>query len=196
MTNLRKSVLVAAAVLGISTNPVEAYPAQTTRVMAVIVVRSDQPEKLLCTVSQTLPPVGASGILVRIKVPRDSTLKSVLLKTASGELPLEVTGSIPLAGEYETIIDNQKTNCATSGTLFVDVEGTLEAKRATCSGILLPGPGASQSCGDGHLLDDLSGLGREFIGVDGGRVLGAEPEVGMRFSCDKVDGLAWGRVHS
>jgi hypothetical protein len=106
--------------------------------MEVTIIRSDQPEKLLCTVWQTLMPDGASNILVRIKVPNASTLKSVLLKTASGELALEVIDSIPLAGEYEMLIDNQKTNRATSGTLFVDVEGNLETKTATCAGILLP----------------------------------------------------------
>jgi hypothetical protein len=64
-------------------------------------------------VLQALLPTDGSSLLVRIKVPRDSTFKSVLLKTASGELMLEVTDAVPLIGEYEAMIDIQKTNCAT-----------------------------------------------------------------------------------
>jgi hypothetical protein len=46
-----------------------------------------------------LLPADGSGVLVRIKVPRNSTLKSLLLKTAYGELVLEVTDAMPLVGE-------------------------------------------------------------------------------------------------
>ena len=154
----RGIVLVAAALMGFSVNRAEAYPGLTTRATAVIVVRSDQPEKLSCTVSQPLPLTGASGVILRIKVPRDRTLKSVLLKTQFGEQALEVTGSMPLVGEYEAFIDNQKSNCATSGTLFMDVEGTLGTKTVTCPGILLPGLGARQSCGDVLSGTPLGGL--------------------------------------
>jgi len=134
------SALVAAALLGLSAGPVEAYPGLPFPSVQVTVVRADPPEKSTCTVSQALLPADASGILVRIKVPRDSALKSVLLKTESGELVLELIDAMPLVGEYEAIIDIQKTNCATSGTLFVDVEGDLETKTAACPGILLPKP--------------------------------------------------------
>jgi hypothetical protein len=85
-------------------------------------------------------PAGSNGILVRIREPRDSVLKSVLLKTASGDLPLEVTDSVPLVGEYETIIDSQRINCASSGTMLLDVEGEIETRTAACYGISLPKP--------------------------------------------------------
>jgi hypothetical protein len=134
------SALVAAALLGLSAGPVEAYPGLPFPSVEVTVVRADPPEKSTCAVSQTLLPADRSGILVRIKIPRDSTLKSVLLRTAFGELVLEVTAAIPLVGEYEATVDLQKTNCATSGTLFVDVEGDLETETAACPGILLPKP--------------------------------------------------------
>ena len=134
------SALVAAAILGFSAGPVEAYPGLPSPSVEVTVVRPDPPEKSMCMVSQALLPADANGILVRIKVPRSSTLKSVLFKTTSGELALEVTDAMPLVGEYEAIIDSQHTNCATSGTLFVDIEGDVETKTSVCPGILLPKP--------------------------------------------------------
>ena len=134
------SVIVAAALLGLSAGSVEAYPGLPFPSVEVTVVRADPPEKSMCTVSQALLPAGESGILVRIKVPRNSTLTSALFKTTSGELVLEVADAMPLVGEYEAIIDIQKTNCATSGTLFVAVEGNLDTKTAACPGILLPKP--------------------------------------------------------
>jgi hypothetical protein len=122
----------------LSGGPALAYPSLPSPSLVVTVAKPARSENPVCAVSQSLWPEGASGILVRIRVPNDSALKSVLLKTASDELPLEVTNSLPLVGEYETIIDAGKTNCATSGTLLLEVEGDLETKTATCSGILLP----------------------------------------------------------
>jgi hypothetical protein len=132
--------LAVAALLGLSAGPVEAYPGLPFPAVDVTIVRADPPDKSGCRVSQALLPADGSSVLVRIKVPRDSTLKSVLLKTASGELMLEVTDAVPLVGEYEAMIDIQKTNCATSGTLIVDVEGDLETMTAACPGILLSRP--------------------------------------------------------
>jgi hypothetical protein len=132
--------LVVAALLGLSAGPVEAYPGLPFPSVDVTVVRADPQDKSACRVSQALLPVDGSSVLVRIKVPRDSTLKSGLLKTASGELMLEIIDAVPLVGEYEAMIDLQKTNCATSGILIVDVEGDLEAMTVACPGILLPKP--------------------------------------------------------
>jgi hypothetical protein len=132
------SATLAAALLGLSAASVVAYPGLPFPSVEVTVVRANPPDKSMCTVSQSLLPADKSGILVRMKLPRNNTLKSVVFKTSSGELVLEVADAIPLAGEYEAIIDIQKTNCAISGTLFMDVEGDLEIKTVACPGILLP----------------------------------------------------------
>ena len=133
-----KGALLVGTLLGQSAGPAHAYPGLPSPSLEVTVAQSSHSEKLVCAVAQTLPPAGTSAILARIKVPHDSTLKSALLRTASGELALEVTDSVPLIGEYEVIIDNEKTNCAGSGTLFLDVEGELETKTTDCPGIVLP----------------------------------------------------------
>jgi hypothetical protein len=116
----------------------EAYTGPLSPLIRATIAPRGRSENLACSLWQTLPPPGMSEILVRIEVPRDSTPKVLRLETASGETTLDVTNSLPLLGQYETIIDTEQTNCATSGTLLVDVEGELETKTATCPGILLP----------------------------------------------------------
>ena len=59
----------------------------------------------MCTVSQASLPADASAILVRIKVPRDSTLKSVMLKTVYGELVLDVTDALNPDGRADLAQD-------------------------------------------------------------------------------------------
>jgi hypothetical protein len=133
-----KLALLATAFVSLAAGPAQAYPGLPSPSLEVIVSPSGQSENLVCTVLQVLVPSGTNGILARIRVPHDTTLRSAMLKTASGDLALEMIDSMPLVGEYEAIIDSQKTNCASTGTLMLTVEGDLETKTATCPGILLP----------------------------------------------------------
>ena len=131
-------LLLVSIMLGLPGGSAEAYTGPLSPSIKVMIAQRGQSEKLACSVLQASPPTGTSEILVRIRVSQDRTPKTILLRTASGETTLDVTNSLPLLGQYETIIDLEKTNCATSGTLLVDVEGDLETKTATCPGILLP----------------------------------------------------------
>jgi len=130
--------LLVAIMLGLSGGSAEAYTGSLWPSIVVTIAQGGQSGKVACSVSQALPPAGTNEILVRIRVSQDRSPKTILLRTTSGEMTLEVTNSVPLLGQYETIIDLEKTNCATSGTLLVDVEADLEIKTATCAGILLP----------------------------------------------------------
>ncbi len=94
-------------------------------------------ERLVCTVTKTMPPSGKGGINVRVTVPRDSTLKSALLKTASGQLNLELTSTMSSTGLYATIIDGQQLNCPSSGTLVLVVEGEFDTSTVGCPEISL-----------------------------------------------------------
>ena len=133
----RRALLVA-IIVGFPGGSAEAYPGPLSPLIEVVIAQQRQSEKLACSVSQSSPPAGTNEILVRIRVPQDRTPKTILLRTTSGETILDVTNSLPLLGQYETIIDLEKNNCATSGSLLVDVEGDLETKTATCPGLLLP----------------------------------------------------------
>jgi hypothetical protein len=130
--------LLVAIMLGLPGGSAGAYTGPLSASIKVTIAQWGQSEKLTCSVSQAWPPAGTKEILVRIRVWQDRTPKTILLRTSSGETTLDVTNSLPLLGQYETIIDLEKTNCATSGTLLVDVEGDLEIKTATCPGIILP----------------------------------------------------------
>jgi hypothetical protein len=130
--------LLVAIMLGLSGGSAEAYTGPLWPPIVVTIAQRGQSGKVGCSVSQASPPAGTNEILVRIKVSQDRTPRTILLRTTFGETTLDVTNSLPLLGQYETIIDLAKTNCATSGTLLVDVEGDLETKTATCPGILLP----------------------------------------------------------
>jgi hypothetical protein len=137
--------LLVAIMLGLPGGSAEAYTGPLSPSIQMTIAQRGQSEELACSVSQASPPAGTSEILVRIRVSRDRTPKTILLRTTSRDTTLAVTNSLPLLGQYETIIDLEKTNCATSGTLLVDVEGELETKTATCRGILLP---KSRTCND------------------------------------------------
>jgi len=123
---------------GLPTSAARAYPGLPPPKVTATVYRSAGSEKLACEIARAVLPSGARGILAYLKVPSDGSLRSVRLRTVAGELPLEVTESLPLVGEYETFIDAQRTSCATSGTLLLEVEGTLDTKTAVCPAIVLP----------------------------------------------------------
>ena len=137
--------LLVAIMLGLPGGSAEAYTGPLWPSIVVTLAQQAQSEELMCSVSQASSPAGTSEILVRIGVQRGTTPKMILLRTTSEDTTLPVTNSLPLLGQYETIIDLEKTNCATSGTLLVDVEGEFETKTATCRGILLP---KSRTCND------------------------------------------------
>jgi hypothetical protein len=137
-------LLLVATMLGLAVGSAQAYTGPLSPSIRVAIGSRGRSEDLACSVWQTLPTPGMGGILVRIEVPNDNTVKAIRLETASGDTTLAVTSSLPLLGQYETIIDTELTNCATTGTLLVEVEGELETKPATCPGILLPkGSGCS-----------------------------------------------------
>ena len=50
----------------------------------------------------------------------------------SGELPLDLIDAAALVGEYATIIDSDKANCATSGSVVMEVEGELGTSTIGC----------------------------------------------------------------
>ena len=118
--------------------PARADPILLSPSIVATVAKPAWSENLVCTVSQTSLPAGTNEIVVLIRVPNKSAVKSALLKTTYGDVDLELANSLPLIGEYETVIDSEKTQCATSGTLLLEVERDLETKTATCPGILLP----------------------------------------------------------
>ena len=129
----RTALIVATLLLP---GPAQAFPGQPVPAVQLTV------EKFVCTVTQTAPPAGSGGLIVLIKVPSESRLKSVLLKTTSGELALDVTPTTSLVGEYETIIDSEKTNCAVSGAPFLDLEREFETDTIACPEIPLFKPNA------------------------------------------------------
>lgn len=115
---------------------VQAFPGQPVPAVQLTV------DKLVCTVTQTAPPAGSGGLIVLIKVPSENRLKSVVLKTTSGELALDVTPTTSLVGEYETNVDSEKANCAASGVLFLGLERDLETDTIACPEIPLFRPSA------------------------------------------------------
>jgi hypothetical protein len=110
---------------------------RSTQGIQLTVAPDSKTEKLVCTVTKAMPPAGKGGISVRITVPRDSTLKSALLKTASGQLDLELTSAMSSTGPYATIIDGQKLNCPTAGTMVLVVEGEFDTSTVGCPEISL-----------------------------------------------------------
>jgi len=83
-------------------------------------------------VTQTATPSGRGQITVQIKVPTDTTVNSALLKTASGKLALDLIDAAALVGEYATIIDSDKANCAPSGAVVLEVEGEFGSSTLAC----------------------------------------------------------------
>ena len=78
------------------------------------------------------PPAGKGQITVQIKVPAGTTVASALLRTASGDLPLDLVDAAALVGEYATIIDSDKARCATSGSVVLDVDGEFGPSTVSC----------------------------------------------------------------
>jgi hypothetical protein len=131
-----RTVLVFPLLLGWFAAPAQGFPGQPPPAIELTV------ERLECTVTQNVPPSGKGEIVVLIKVPSDNTLKSATLKTASGELPLEVTPAGSLTGEYETMIDSETAKCAASGNVVLEVEGEFEVNTIACPEVPLFKPGA------------------------------------------------------
>ena len=131
------SALVVAILAGSSASTAQGFlgrPSPATTLQVVQDPRSDRP---VCIVTQTVPPAGKGGLIVYIKVPSDSTLKSALLRTKAGALALDVMATVPLAGEYATIIDSRKANCAATGALVLEVDGDVDASTIGCPEIPL-----------------------------------------------------------
>ena len=137
--------LLVAIMLGLPGGSAEAYTGPLWASIELTIAQRGQSEEPACSVAQASPPAGTSEVLVRIRVSRDTTPKTILLRTTSADTTLAVTNSLPLLGQYETLIDLEQTNCATSGTILVDIEGDFATKTATCRGILLP---KSRTCND------------------------------------------------
>jgi hypothetical protein len=115
-----------------------------------MVDRSALAEALACRVTQAPPLAGKGRLMVRIKVPRNSTLRSIVLRTTSGELALEVMDAASLIGEYATLIDSATANCAASGTLVLEVEGDIENSSVACSDVPLFDPRACDESPSGR----------------------------------------------
>ena len=145
-----RKALVVGALLSLFASPAQGLPWQPSSAIYVVVAHDTQSEKLVCKVTQTLPPSGKGELTVRIKVPRDHSLQSVLLKTSSDELALDVIDTASLIGEYATIIDSAKTHCAASGNLVLEVEGELETSTIGCPGMPLFDAGACEESPSGR----------------------------------------------
>jgi hypothetical protein len=129
--------LAIATLLGLLASPVEASARGLPPAIHLAVLQDAVSEKLVCRVTKTLPPTGKGDLIIRIRLPQHCSLKSALLKTATGELALDVMDAALLNGDYATIIDSTKAHCATSGNLVLDVEGEFEASTIGCPEISL-----------------------------------------------------------
>jgi len=145
-----RKALVVGALLGLFTSPAQGFPGDPRSGIHLMVVQDTVSEKLVCRVTQTLPPSGKGEIIVRIKVPHGDSLKSALLKTSSGDLALDVMDAASLIGEYATIIDSAKAHCAASGNLVLEVEGELETSTVGCPEISLFDAGACEESPSGR----------------------------------------------
>ena len=117
-------------------------PGQTQPAIHLTVAADERSERLVCTVTQTLPPSGKGRIMVGISVPHESTLQSALLKTSSGQLALDLATTTAWAGLYTFVIASDKVDCAPSGTLALVVEGEFGASTVGCPEIPLFKAGA------------------------------------------------------
>jgi hypothetical protein len=132
--------LAIATLLGLLAGPAEGlpnFPGKPHPAIHLTVAPDAQSEKLVCTVTQTLPPSGKGRVIVGISVPHESTLKSALLKTDAGQLALDLTTTAAWAGLYTVVIGSEKVDCAPSGTLVLVVEGEFDASTVGCPEIPL-----------------------------------------------------------
>lgn len=142
--------LAIATLLGLLASPVEGSARGLPPAIHLAVAHDTQSEKLVCRVTKTLPPAGKGDLIIRIRLPQNCSLKSALLKTATGELTLDVIDAALLSGDYATIIDSAKTHCAASGTLVLVVEGEFEASTIGCPEISLFKAGACDESASGR----------------------------------------------
>jgi hypothetical protein len=130
--------------LALLAGPAEGFPlpGKTHPAIHLKVVADAQSEKLVCSVTQTLPPSGKGRVMVGINVPQESTLQSALLKTSSGQLALDLTTTTAWAGLYTFVIASDKVDFAPSGTLVLVAEGEFAASTVDCPEIPLFRAGA------------------------------------------------------
>ena len=117
-------------------------PGQTQPAIHLTVAADARLEKLVCTVTQTLPPSGKGRVMLGISVPHESTLQSARLKTSSGQLALDPATTTGWAGLYTFVIASDEVDCAASGTLTLVVEGEFGANTVGCPEIPLFKAGA------------------------------------------------------
>ena len=69
-----RKALVVVVLLTLFAGPAQGLPWQPSSAIHVVVAHDTQSEKLVCTVTQTLPPSRKGELTVRIKVPRNHSL--------------------------------------------------------------------------------------------------------------------------
>jgi hypothetical protein len=136
--------LAIATLLGLLAGPAQGLPVpgKTHPAIHLTVAPDTQSEKLVCTVTQTLPASGKGSVIVGINVPHESTLKSAVLKTDAGQLALDLITTAAWAGLYTIVIASDKVDCAPSGTLVLVVEGEFDESTVGCPEIPLFKAGA------------------------------------------------------
>jgi hypothetical protein len=100
--------------------------------LALSVTTDAQSEKLVCTARQTRLPAGSGAIILQILLPPSSTVKSAVLKTASGQLSVDLPARPWWPVVYETMLDGKKAKCAPSGAFVLVVEGEFETNTVSC----------------------------------------------------------------
>ena len=137
--------LAVAALLGLLAGPAQGFPTfpgKPAPAIQLTVAPGTQSGKLVCTVTQTLPPSGKGNVIVGISLPHESTLKSATLKTDSGQLALDPISTAAWAGLYAVVIGSERVDCAPSGTLVLVVQGELATSTVGCPEIHLFKAGA------------------------------------------------------
>ena len=140
-----KELLATAALLAVLMDPVEAFCRGTYPSVQVTVAVDAQTDKLVCTVRPIILPTSAGAIFVWVVLPPYSALTSVVLKTPTGSVALDVPAPhIPPFG-YFIAVDRKRANCPNSGTLVLAIDGEFEAVTTVCPEVVMFKPGA---CGE------------------------------------------------
>jgi hypothetical protein len=137
--------LAIATLLGLLAGPAEGvqrFPGKPHPAIHLTVAQDSESERLVCSVTETLPPSGKGSVVVGISVPHESKLKSALLKTGAGQLALDLATTTAWAGLYTFVITSDKVDCAVSGALVLVVEGELDESTVGCPEIPLFKAGA------------------------------------------------------
>jgi hypothetical protein len=100
--------------------------------LALSVTADDQSDRLVCTARQTRLPAGSGAIILQILLPPSSTVKSAMLKSASGQLAVDLPPRPWWPVIYETTLDGKKAKCAPSGAFVLVVEGEFETTTVSC----------------------------------------------------------------